>query len=561
MKGSIVAAVVGAVLAAAGALIPSASMVHVLRPEPGDLLEPLLAGAGLFRAGLAVLGIYLAGAAFLPWWRLPVRAAEPAPVSRNQWILFALLMAAAVGLRLHDLGVGLWYDEIVTYVKFAPLSWGEIVTDYSSQNQHILYTLLAHASFETFGESAAALRLPAALFGIGSIAALFLLGRQVTSARETLLACALLTFSYHHVWFSQNARGYSGMLFWTVLSSWLLVRALRETRPALWPAYAAAAAMGVYTHMTMVFVVAGHFLIWGAATAARRRERRPDRWAGLVLGFVPSGLFVLQLYALVLPQLFGGTLHQGTRSTVSDWKNPAWTLVELARGMDLSALGGVAQVAVLFGVLVIGVAGYRKDRAIVPQLLLVPALVGAALTMTMGHPLWPRFFFFTAGFGALVVVRATSVLGAAGARLAGRPAAGAVAGTAICVAGMLVAASSLRYAYLPKQDYEAVLDWMEEHRAPGDAVVMVGNAALPFDWLHHVDWTETNDPAEIRRIAAAADTTWLVYTLTLHLRSVYPEVMDTIRTDFTVERSFYGTLGDGVIYVCRAKEGADAAGS
>ena len=552
MKGSIVATFLGAVLVAAGVLLPSSSVVHGLRPHPGELLEPLLAGAGLFRAGLVALGIALAGASFLPWWRLPVRSQDPAPVSRVQWIVFALLMAAAVGLRLHDLGVGLWYDEIVTYVKFAPLSWGEIVTDYSSQNQHFLYTLLAHASFETFGESAAALRLPAALFGIGSIAALFLLGRRVTTTRETLLACGLLTFSYHHVWFSQNARGYSGMLFWTVLSSWLLVRALRETRPALWPAYAAAAAMGVYTHMTMVFVVAGHFLIWVLAMVTRRNEPWPARWSGLVLGFVPSGLFVFLLYALVLPQLFGGTLHQGTNSTVSDWKNPLWTLVELARGMDSTALGGVMQVAVLFGVLAVGLAGYRRDRATVPQLLLVPAMVGGALTMAMGHPLWPRFFFFTAGFGALVVVRATSSLGSAGARLARRPAAGVAAGTALCLAGMLYSAGSLRYAYLPKQDYEAALAWVEERRGPGDAVITVGTAALPFDWLHQVDWTETNDPAEIRRIAADADRTWLVYTLPLHLESVYPEVMAAIRTDFAVEQTFYGTLGDGVIYVCRA---------
>ena len=66
------------------------------------------------------------------------------------------------------------------------------------------------------------------LFGLASILALYLFGRQVTSASESLLAAALLTFSYHHVWFSQNARGYTGLLFWTLLSSWLLLRALRN---------------------------------------------------------------------------------------------------------------------------------------------------------------------------------------------------------------------------------------------------------------------------------------------------------------------------------------------
>ena len=100
--------------------------------------------------------------------------------------------------------------------------------------------------------------------------------------------------------------------------------------------------------------------------------------------------------------------------------------------------------------------------------------------------------------------------------------------------------------------------WVEERRRPADAVVTVGTAALPFDWLHHAGWTETNDPHEIRRIAAGADRTWLVYTLPLHLESVYPEVMDVIRSDFRVEREFFGTLGDGTIYVCRADRRPDA---
>ena len=31
-------------------------------------------------------------------------------------------------------------------------------------------------------------------------------GYQVTSEREALLSVVLLAFSYHHIWFSQNAR-------------------------------------------------------------------------------------------------------------------------------------------------------------------------------------------------------------------------------------------------------------------------------------------------------------------------------------------------------------------
>ena len=78
-----------------------------------------------------------------------------------------------------------------------------------------------------FGDGPAALRLPAVLFGVASIAALYLFARRVTTVREALVAAALMTVSYHHIWFSQNARGYSALLFWTLVSSWLFARALR----------------------------------------------------------------------------------------------------------------------------------------------------------------------------------------------------------------------------------------------------------------------------------------------------------------------------------------------
>ena len=110
-------------------------------------------------------------------------------------------------------------------------------------------------------------------------------------------------------------------MFWVLLSSWLLLRALREDRPGLWLGFAATVALGIYTHITMVFVIAGQGAVYLAASWMRRRERWPDRWAGLMLGFGAAGLLTLFLHALVLPQIRGGMEH--TVSVVEAWKNPA----------------------------------------------------------------------------------------------------------------------------------------------------------------------------------------------------------------------------------------------
>ena len=80
-----------------------------------------------------------------------------------------IILVVATGLRLYQLNAGLWLDEILTYVNYASMPYGQIITTFDSENQHFVYSLLAHTAFLWFGESAWAVRLPAVLFGVGSI--------------------------------------------------------------------------------------------------------------------------------------------------------------------------------------------------------------------------------------------------------------------------------------------------------------------------------------------------------------------------------------------------------
>src|SRR5204863_9090573 len=140
---------------------------------------------------------------------------------------------------------------------------------------HILYTLLARLSFLLFGESVWTLRLPAVLFGVGSIWAVYLFSCQVATWREGLLSAGFLMFSYHHVWFSQNARGYTALLFWALLGSSLFIQNLCRPKLLTTLAYAVVTALALYTHLTAMFVVAAHGLIYfwllGRKAAVQRR--------------------------------------------------------------------------------------------------------------------------------------------------------------------------------------------------------------------------------------------------------------------------------------------------
>ena len=556
MKPSTLIPAIGVLLAVFGLFMPSAALVGTLHTSPGILLDQLLLGATIFRVGLIVLGLLIIALSRTSIWSIstPNETPQPRLSYRLSTSLLLAVLIVATALRLYKLGEGLWFDEIMTYVQYAKLSFGEIVTTYDSQNQHFLYSILAHASFLIFGEGAWALRLPSVLFGVGSVWMLFLLGRQIGSTREGLLAAGLFTFSYHHIWFSQNARGYMGLLFWTLVASWLLLKALDEGRPHLWVLYAVSAALGVYTHMTMIFVLMGQFIIYGIASFRRREGLQSSRWIGLLLGFGLAGLLVLQLHALVLPQIFGGgVVGEGAEASVSEtWKNPLWMLLEFARALQISLLSGlVASVALLvFG---IGLWSFARNRPEVVQLLVLPSSICAVVVIGLGHHLWPRFFFFAFGFAVLVAIRGMVTVGDFVAhRLGWVRERGIALGVFMCCGVIGVSLLSIPAVYAPKQDYAEALWYVEGERQPHDAVVTVGLTTYPYQSLYNRDWESIDSLTALTEVRARAERTWLFYTLPIHLQSVHPEIMANLQADFEVMKTFPGTLGGGAIIVCLA---------
>jgi mannosyltransferase len=480
--------------------------------------------------------------------------------------LVTILIVATI-LRFYRLNSGLWFDEIVTYVKYARLPFLTIVTTFDSENQHFLYSILAHLSLLIFGDSNWALRLPAVIFGVGSIWAIFLFGREIRNDTEALLASALLAFSYHHVWFSQNARGYSGLLFWGLLSSWLFARGLRENKIKTWVFFGITVALGVYTHLTMIFLIIGQLVVYLFAFIIKQREYRPTRWVGLWVGFGVAGLLTLLLFAPVYTQILG-TVGGSEVSVVSSWKNPLWTAYQILQGLEIGFSGWVFAIGalILFGA---GIISYARSRPLILGLFFIPSLVGALVVIAEGHHLWPRFFFFEIGFGALIIIRGVMVLGQMITRLWSSfsdklkfiPSAKRQLdfGLILCVGMILVSVLSVPFAYGPKQDYQGAYDFVKAHEQPGDAVVTVDLASFVFQDLYQANWTDVTSLNQLNKIRNQTNRTWLVYTFSTVLESVYPGIMTAIQNDFTVEKEFRGTVGDGMIYVCLASKPSVAA--
>lgn len=384
----------------------------------GEASGELSWGPQLFRALLAFHGLALLGASMVTHIRLSGRRplvgpeatdGPPTPDSqgRKAWLWVTILCAVGLALRLWKLDSGLWIDEVMSLVNYIRPPLGESFTSFPSQNQHMLYSLLGHLSTALLGESAFALRLPAVGFGVGSIWALFLLGSKVSGRREALLASALMTVSYHHVWFSQNARGYTGLLFFALLATWFWIRASRRGGIGPWAGYIAMVCLGMWTHLTMLFVVAAHGIVylaqWAVARGWPRRARATVcRWWEPPFAWLVAVTLTLQLYALSLPEFLSTGLHE--ESLESEWTDPLWLLTEILNRLRDGGLVGVALIGGL-AILALGWLNFVRRDWRVGLVMALPGLLGATTMIALGHNLWPRFFFFCAGFALLIVIR------------------------------------------------------------------------------------------------------------------------------------------------------------
>jgi hypothetical protein len=564
-------------LAAAGVLALFAALAFpadaidaslVASGAPAHLEIPRRLGFALFRALLALHGLLALAGAFwrprgeaAPLWRATVASGAAAPRAAA---LLALL-GVATAVRAIGLNGDLWHDEIFTLVDFVRSPALRILTEYTDDNQHLAYSLLAHASIAAFGESAWALRLPALLFGVASVWATWRLGRLLFGARAACYGAAFVAVAYHAVWFSQNARGYTGILFATTLGTELFLRGCARPRARTWLAYAATIAFGMWLHLTLGFVALAHGLVW-IALALRSPDRRLATLLPPLGGLALAGTLTLLGYALVLPQLvaFYQQPAAGVTTAAVEWKSPLWLLAETIRGFGVPlALGAAALAVAIVPFAWSGLALLRRAPAAAFAFVLPGALL-LALLVALERNLWPRFFLNALGFAALLGADGMLRIGGAlAARLRAAPRARLVPHA---LAGALVLASALapplpRLWTLPKQDLTGARDFVKANAAPGDAIVGVDLVGEDYRAYYAPDFAIAFTQAELEaRAARGAGGTWAIYAFGGYIAARDPALWRTLES-FEEVAAFPGTLGGGTIVVRRSPPGwPDASG-
>ncbi len=217
------------------------------------------------------------------------------PVRDSRVALFVLaafiVMAAGFWVRLAHLDHPMRNDESFTYIVY--LKQGDYFS-YSMPNNHVLNTLLMAASTKIAGDSPAALRFPAFLFGMLVIPLAGLLCFQLCrSGPAAIAAMALAASSTALVEYSVNARGYTLIAFAATAMACLTMR-LRESPgwKTGWILWVICGVAGLYAIPVMVYSIVPLALLLLADSRAVVRQRITS----LAISLGTIGLIALLLY-------------------------------------------------------------------------------------------------------------------------------------------------------------------------------------------------------------------------------------------------------------------------
>jgi mannosyltransferase len=196
--------------------------------------------------------------------------------SRAATWLWAITALGAV-LRLVMLGhKSFWLDEIASVVitrlsghAFWAMLW------HAEGNMALYYVLLRPWLY--FGLSEASVRVLSALAGIASIPLMYVLGRRLFGQSTARLAALFFALNACSIAVSQEARGYSLLVFGVLASTYLLVRLVERPTFALACAYGVVTGLTLYCHYFGLFVPAAQAI----SLVALPRDRRP--WKQLAI--------------------------------------------------------------------------------------------------------------------------------------------------------------------------------------------------------------------------------------------------------------------------------------
>jgi hypothetical protein len=217
------------------------------------------------------------------------------PIQRRDLALIGILALAAV-VRLATLDTQSFGDFETYTVALQRMDFSTMLSEIPEfEGTPPLYYVVSWFWAQVFGTGEVGLRLLPALFSVATVAITYAAGRTLIDRRAGLIAATLITLNPLAVWYAQEARAYSLLMFLTALGFWFFARALRgEGRQVTnLVGWSLVSSFALFTHYFAALVIVPE-AIWLFFAAANRWEFARSVTPPLVTGVALVGLLIDQ---------------------------------------------------------------------------------------------------------------------------------------------------------------------------------------------------------------------------------------------------------------------------
>jgi len=329
------------------------------------------------------------------------------PIARDKSLLLFLGFVLLTGcvLRCWNINQSFWWDEIwstMTYAK-AGFLWHVVSSIGYFFNNHILYSLLARGSINIFGESECAARLPALIMGLLGIITVFKFGKTFLGTPCGVIASILLAVSAFHIDHSSEARGYSGLALFSILSSFYFLKGLKTNGLRSWIFYIVFTVLGFYSHVFMIAVSISQFSSsflfvavekWSSLKGGANKKA----FGHFLISLSVAGIITLLIYSPILATFFN---NMGKVRFVNVNRIPfVMSLLNSFFPGVLCIPGGIIYgVLFFFGMY----CTFRKDPSLFMYLFMMLVLPLSLYLLINPMFVFERYFVFALPFALLVV--------------------------------------------------------------------------------------------------------------------------------------------------------------
>ncbi|MCL4459829.1 MAG: glycosyltransferase family 39 protein [Chloroflexi bacterium] len=241
--------------------------------------------------------------------------------TRLRWLeiglLLTIILLLAAPLRLYAIDTippGLSLDEAAEGLDAQRILVGWLPVFLPSNNgREALFAYVVATVFQLFGPTAAAIRLAAAILGILTVPATYLMVRALFGRRVAVLTAIFLSISYWHVSLSRLGLRTVALPLLGALALYFLWQALGSNRVWCWIMAGVSLGLSLYTYAPARLLpplLAVAVLLW--LVTHRKVISWPSRIPGVLLCFIVAGLVFapLVLYFWAHPTDFLGRAEQ-----------------------------------------------------------------------------------------------------------------------------------------------------------------------------------------------------------------------------------------------------------